>query len=86
MGSPKSASERTPRTDPPRRGEDYECVCTLDQKVDVDVIAVNNPSLTSKQATLFLEELALWDPDPAGIPAMEIETDDGKASLRREHP
>ena len=84
--SPKSASERTPRTDPPRRGENYECVCALDQEVVVDVIAVNNPPLTSKEVTLFLEELALWHPDPAGIPAMKIETDDGKACLRRQHP
>ena len=81
--SPKSASERTPRTDPPRRGENYECVCALDQEVVVDVIAVNNPPLTSKQVTLFLEELALWHPDPAGIPAMKVETDNGNASLRR---
>ncbi len=84
--SPKSASERTPRTDPPRRGQDYECVCALDQEVVVDVIAVNNPLLTSKEVTLFLEELALWHPDPAGIPAMKVETDDGEARLRRQHP
>jgi hypothetical protein len=84
--SPKSASERTPRTDPPRRGENYECVCALDQEVVVDVIAVNNPPLTSKQVTLFLEELALWHTDPAGIPTMKVETDNGKARLRREHP
>lgn len=83
---PKSASERTPRTDPPRRGKDHECVCALDQEVVVNVIAVNNPPLTSKQGTLFLEELALWHPDPAGVPTMKVETDNGKASLRREHP
>ena len=81
--SPKSPSERTPRTDPPRRSEDHECVCALDQEVVVDVIAVNNPPLTSKQGTLFLEELALWHPDPAGIPTMKVEMDNGKASLRR---
>jgi hypothetical protein len=84
--SPKAASERTPRTDPPRHGENDECVCAFDQEVVVDVIAVNNPSLTSKEVTLFLEELALWYPDPAGIPAMKVETDHGKASLRRKHP
>ena len=84
--SPKSASERTPCTDPPRRGENYKCVCALDQEVVVDVIAVNNPPLTSQQVTLFLEELALWHPGPAGIPTMKVETDNGKARLRREHP
>jgi hypothetical protein len=80
--SPKSASERTPRADPPGRGEDYESVCSLDQKVVVDVIAVDNPPLASKKVMLFLEELALWYPDPARIPTVKIETDKGKASLR----
>jgi len=84
--SPKSASERTPGADPPRRGEDHECVRALHQEVVVDVIAVNNPPLTSKEGTLFLEEFALWHPDPAGIPTMKVEVDNGKASLRREHP
>ena len=84
--SPKSASERTPRTDPPRRSEDQECVGALEQEVVFDVIAVNNPPLTSKEVTLFLEELALWHSDPAGIPAMKVENDDGKASLLRECP
>jgi hypothetical protein len=84
--SPKSAPERTPRTDPPRRGENYECVCALDQEVVVDVIAVNNPPLTSKQGTLFPKELALWHADPAGIPTMKVEMDYGKASFRRKHP
>ena len=84
--SPKSASERTPRTDPPRRGEYHECVCALDQQVVVDVIAVNDPPLTSEQGTLFLDERVLWHQDPAGIPTMKVERDDGKASLRRKHP
>jgi len=81
--SPKSAFERTPCTDPPRRGENYKCVCALDQEVVVDIITVNNPPLTSKQGTLFLEELTLWHSDPAGIPTVKVEMDDGKTSLRR---
>ena len=81
--SPKSASERTPRTDPPRRGENYKCVCALDQEVVVNVITVNNPPLTSKQGMLFLEELILWHSNPAGIPTVKVEMDDGKTSLRR---
>ena len=81
--SPKSAFERTPCTDPPRRGENYKCVCALDQEVVVDVIAVNDPPLTSKQRTLFLEELTLWHSDPAGIPTVKVEMDDRKASLPR---
>ena len=81
--SPKSASERTPRTEPPGSVEDHECVCALDQEARVDVIAVNNPPLTSKQRTLFLEELAHRYQDPAGIPTMKVEMDNGKASLRR---
>ena len=84
--SPKSAPECTRGTDPPRRGEYHERVCALDQQVVVDVIAVNNPSLTSKQGTLFLEELLLWHQDPAGIPTMKVERDNGKASPRRKHP
>ena len=84
--SPKAASECAPRTDPPRRGEYHECVCALDEQVVVDVIAVNNPPLTSKQSTLFLEELVLWHQDPAGIPTMKVERDNGKASLLRKHP
>ena len=81
--SPKSAFERTPCADPPRRGENYECVCALDQEIVVDVITVNNPSRTSKQGALFLEELTLWHSDPAGIPTVKVEMDDGKTSLRR---
>jgi hypothetical protein len=73
--SPKSASERTPRTKPPRRGEDHECVCTLEQEVIVDVIAVNNPLLASKQGALLLEEFAFCHPDPARIPTVEVEVD-----------
>ena len=84
--SPKAASECAPRTDPPRRGEDHECICALDQEGVVDVIAVNNPPLTSKQSTLFLEELVLWHQDPTGIPTMKVERDNGKASLLRKHP
>jgi hypothetical protein len=84
--SPKSASERTPRTNPPRRGENYECVGTLDEEVVVDVIAVNDPRLTTKQITLFLEELLPRHPNPTGIPTVKVETDEGKASPRRERP
>jgi hypothetical protein len=84
--SPKSAFERTPCTDPPRRGENYKCVCALDQEVVVDIITVNNPPRTSKQGTLFLEELTLWHSDPAGIPTVKVEMDNRKASLRRKYP
>jgi len=79
-GSPESTPERTPRTNPPRCGQDHECVCALEQKVVVDVIAVNNPLLTGKQGALLLEELAFWHPDPAGIPTVEVEMDNRKAS------
>jgi hypothetical protein len=81
--SPKSASERPPRADPPRRSEDQECVCALKQEVVVDVIAVNNPPLASQQGALFLEELVLRNPDPSRIPTMKIKADYGKASLLR---
>ena len=79
--SPKSASERPPRTDPPRRREDQECVCALKQEIVVNVIAVNNPPLAGKQGALCLEELVLRNPDPSRIPSMKIETDHGKAGL-----
>ena len=84
--SPKSASERAPRTDPPRRGEDQECVCALKQEVVVDVVAVNDPPLASKQDALFLEELVLRHPNPPRIPTMEIEAKNRKAGPLREHP
>ena len=84
--SPKPASERTPRTDPPRRAENYERVCPLNQEVVVDVIAINDPPLTCKQGTLFLEELTLWHSDPAGIPTVKVEMDNREASLRRKYP
>jgi hypothetical protein len=80
--SPKSASERTPRTKPPRCGEDHECICALEQEVVVDVIAVDDPLLASKQLALLLEELAFCDPDPVGIPAVEVEMDHRKTNFR----
>ena len=84
--SPNSPPERTPRADPPGHGEDYECVCARGQEFVVDVIAVNNPPLSCKQGTLFLEELALRHAYPAGIPAMQIERDNRQASSHRERP
>lgn len=82
----QSASERTPRTGPPRRGEDYECVCALKQQAVVDVIAINDPPLTGKEGALLLEERAMWHPHPAGVPRVKVEVDNGKARLRRQHP
>lgn len=81
--SPKSASERPPCANPPGRGEDHKRVSAFDKKVTVNVIAVNNPTLTTKQGPLFFEEFAFWYPDPTRIPTMEVERDKGKASLRR---
>lgn len=84
--SPKSPSERTPSAEPPGSVEDHECICAIDQEIVVDVIAVDNPPFTGKQGALFLEKLTLRHPDPAGLPTMKVEMDDGNASLGREHP
>lgn len=84
--SPKSAFERAPRTNPPRRSEDQERVCALEKEVVVDVVAVNNPPLASEQGALFFEKLVHPHPDPPRIPTMKIEGDDGKAGPLRERP
>ena len=79
----KPAHERAPCADPPRRVEEHEGVRALEPKIECDV-AVNDPLLASEQGALLLAELVLGRPNPAGIPAVEVEMDDGKAGLRRE--
>jgi hypothetical protein len=81
--SPKSANERTPGTNPPGCGNDDERVCVLEQKVVVNVIAVDNPRLSCKQSALLLEELVFWHPHPARFPTVEVEMDKGKTRFGR---
>jgi hypothetical protein len=84
--SPKSTPERTPRTNPPRRGEDDESICTRDHQIIIDVVAVDDPFVASKEDTLLFQHLPLGHTDPTGIPTIEIKMDDGQASLSREQP
>lgn len=71
---------------PPGRGDDKERICTFNQEIIIDVIAINNPLFTSQQTTLFLKKLRLWDPNPIGIPKMQIKMDKRQTSLCREQP
>jgi hypothetical protein len=79
------ADERSPCTDPPWRIEEHGRVCALEPKVECGVVvAVEDPLVAGEQASLLLAPLVPGWLHPARFPEVDVEMDDGKASLGRE--
>ena len=76
--------ERTGRARPPWCLKKDHGVGTFEPKFECfEIVAVRDPGVTGKHATLRLSPLVLRRPDPARLPLVEVEVDHRQAGLRR---
>src|SRR4051795_7324850 len=76
--------KRPVRARPPRGLKKHHGIRACEPKLErVEVVAVCDPDVTGKDATLRLSPLLLRRPDPARLPLVQVEVDHRQAGLRR---